>query len=125
MIKIYALIVVLVVLSGVGYGAISYYNDTQERLATLRDNNAKLEVANKSKEEALKTIQSNAEKTNKLNKELQGKLQDAEVYQDDLRRKLQKHDLTRLSEKKPGLVEKKINEGTQELFNDFESITAK
>ena len=65
------------------------------------------------------------EKTNKLNKELQGKLQNAEVYQDELRRKLQKHDLTRLSEKKPGLVEKKINEGTQKLFNDFESITAK
>ena len=125
MIKIYGLIVILVVLSGVGYGAISYYNDTQERLATLRDNNAKLEVANKSKEEALKTIQSNVEKTNKLNKELQGKLQNAEVYQDELRRKLQKHDLTRLSEKKPGLVEKKINEGTQKLFNDFESITAK
>ena len=125
MIKIYGLIVILVVLSGVGYGAISYYNDTQERIATLRDNNAKLEVANKSKEEALKTIQSNVEKTNKLNKELQGRLQDAEVYQDDLRKKLQKHDLTRLSEKKPGLVEKKINEGTQKLFNDFESITAK
>ena len=125
MIKIYGLIFILVVLSGVGYGAISYYNDTQERLATLRDNNAKLEVANKSKEEALKTIQSNVEKTNKLNKELQGRLQNAEVYQDELRRKLQKHDLTRLSEKKPGLVEKKINEGTQKLFNDFESITAK
>ena len=125
MIKIYGLIIILVVLSGVGYGAISYYNDTQERLATLRDNNAKLEVANKSKEEALKTIQSNVEKTNKLNKQLQGRLQDAEVYQDDLRKKLQKHDLTRLSEKKPGLVEKKINEGTQKLFNDFESITAK
>ena len=125
MIKIYGLIIILVVLSGVGYGAILYYNDTQERLATLRDNNAKLEVANKSKEEALKTIQSNVEKTNKLNKELQGKLQNAEVYQDELRRKLQKHDLTRLSEKKPGLVEKKINEGTQKLFNDFESITAK
>ena len=125
MIKIYGLIVILVVLSGAGYGAISYYNDTQERLATHRDNNAKLEVANKSKEEALKTIQSNVEKTNKLNKELQGRLQNAEVYQDELRRKLQKHDLTRLSEKKPGLVEKKINEGTQKLFNDFESITAK
>ena len=125
MIKIYGLIIILLVLSGVGYGAISYYNDTQERLATLRDNNAKLEVANKSKEEALKTIQSNVEKTNKLNKELQGRLQGAEVYQDELRKKLQKHDLTRLSEKKPGLVEKKINEGTQKLFNDFESITAK
>ena len=32
-----------------GYGAYYYYNDTQQRLATLRDNNAKLEVVNKEK----------------------------------------------------------------------------
>ena len=125
MARFYIFLFILVILGGIGYGAYFVYNDTMQRMAVLRDNNAKLEVANKSKEEALKTIQSNVEKTNKLNKELQGRLQNAEVYQDELRKKLQKHDLTRLSEKKPGLVEKKINEGTQKLFNDFESITAK
>ena len=67
----------------------------------------------------------NAEKQLKLNKELSGKLQDAEKYQDELRAKLQKHDLTRLSQKKPGLIEKKINEGTEKLFTDFESVTSK
>tara|TARA_B100001996_G_C18632361_1_gene582266 strand:- start:253 stop:630 length:378 start_codon:yes stop_codon:yes gene_type:complete len=125
MLKVYLLIIVLVILSGVGYGAIWYYNDTQTRIAQLRENNAKLEVAVKSKEDAINTMTSNFEKQAKLNKELSGKLQNAEKYQDELREKLQKHDLTRLSQKKPGLIEKKINEGTEKLFTDFESITAK
>lgn len=125
MIKIYALIVILVVLSGVGYGALWYYNDTQQRLAVLRENNAKLEVTVKAKEKALNTVQENIQKINKLNKELSGKLQEAESYGDELRKKLQKHDLTRLSEKKPGLIEKRINEGTKKLFGDLERITAK
>ncbi len=125
MIKIYALIVVIVILGGVGYGALWYYNDTQERLATLRDNNAKLEVANKSKEKALNTIRSDIEKQNKLNKELSSKLQKAEEGQDNLRAKLQKHDLKRLSLKKPAWVEKILNDGTKKVFNDLESITTK
>ena len=125
MIKIYALIVVIVILGGVGYGALWYYNDTQERIATLRDNNAKLEVANKSKEKALNTIRSDIEKQNKLNKELSGKLQKAEEGQDNLRAKLQKHDLKRLSLKKPAWVEKILNDGTKKVFNDLESITTK
>ena len=47
MLRIYGLLIVLGLLAGVGYGAYYYYNDTQQRLATLRDNNAKLEVVNK------------------------------------------------------------------------------
>ena len=41
----------------------------------------------------------------------------------ELIEKLQKHDLTRLSLKKPGLIEKRINDGTKELFESFESLT--
>jgi len=38
--------------------------------------------------------------------------------------KLRKHDLSRLSQLKPGLVERRINNGTKQLFESFESITA-
>tara|TARA_B100000686_G_C16337078_1_gene735994 strand:+ start:226 stop:585 length:360 start_codon:yes stop_codon:yes gene_type:complete len=119
------MIIVVGLVGGVVYGGYYYYQDTQQRLKTLQQNNAKLEVAVKSKEAALQSVQENAEKQLKLNKELSGKLQDAEKYQDELRAKLQKHDLTRLSQKKPGLIEKKINEGTEKLFTDFESVTSK
>ena len=55
---------------------------------------------------------------------MQGKLDEAERYGDELRKKLHKHDLTRLSIKKPGLIEKRINDGTNKLFDSIESITA-
>jgi len=39
------MVIVLGIVASVGYGAVWYYNDTQQRIATLRENNAKLEVA--------------------------------------------------------------------------------
>ena len=86
MLRIYGLIVVLGLLAGIGYGAYYYYNDTQQRLATLRDNNAKLEVANKQNQETIKMMKENYEKQTKLNNELSAKLKDAEVYGNELRR---------------------------------------
>ena len=69
-------------------------------------------------------MQKNQEKFATLNKDLQMKLNEAEEYGDDLRKKLHKHNLTRLSIKKPGLIEKRINDGTKKLFKSIESLTA-
>ena len=118
-------IIIAVVGSMVATVGLLYYRDTQKRISTLQQNNAKLEVAVESKEAALNEMTDNFEKQARLNKELSGKLEDAEKDQDDLRSKLQKHDLTRLSIGKPGMMEKRINDGTKKLFSDFESITAK
>ena len=118
-------IIIAVVGSMVATVGLLYYRDTQKRISTLQQNNAKLEVAVQSKEAALNEMTDNFEKQAKLNKELSGKLEDAEKDQDDLRSKLQKHDLTRLSIGKPGMMEKRINDDTKKLFSDFESITAK
>ena len=118
-------IIIAVVGSMVATVGLLYYRDTQKRISTLQQNNAKLEVAVQSKEIALNEMTANFEKQSRLNKELSGKLEDAEKYQDDLRSKLQKHDLTRLSIGKPGMMEKRINDDTKKLFSDFESITAK
>ena len=118
-------IIIAVVGSMVATVGLLYYRDTQKRISTLQQNNAKLEVAVQSKEAALNEMTATFEKQARLNKELSGKLEDAEKYQDDLRSKLQKHDLTRLSIGKPGMMEKRINDDTKKLFSDFESITAK
>ena len=45
MTRIYILIIVLGILSAVGYGAFLYYKDTQTRIAVLTSNNAKLKTA--------------------------------------------------------------------------------
>ena len=124
MLKIYMLIFVLAIIGGVGYGAYAYYQDTQQRIATLQQNNAKLETVAKQNETTINSLQESQEKFANLNLELQGKLDEAEKYGDELRKKLHKHDLTRLSINKPGLIEKRINDGTQKLFDNIESLTA-
>ena len=124
MLKIYMLIIVVGLLGGVVYGAYAYYQDTQQRIATLQQNNAKLETVAKTNELTINSMKENQEKFATLNKDLQMKLDKAEEYGDDLRKKLHKHDLTRLSIKKPGLIEKRINNGTKKLFERIESLTA-
>ena len=124
MLKIYILIVVLGLVGGVVYGGWYYYKYTQARIATLTENGAKLEIAAKTQKQTINTLVADAKKYQQLNKELNNKLEHANDYKNNLIAKLRKHDLTRLSQQKPGLVEKKINNGTKRLFKSFESITA-
>jgi hypothetical protein len=63
------------------------------------------------------------EKFAELNKDLQSKLAAANTYKDTLIGKLRKHNLAKLSLKKPGLVEKKINRGTKRLFRSLEIMS--
>ena len=125
MLRIYGLIIVLGLLAGVGYGAYYYYNDTQQRLATLRDNNAKLEVVNKENQTTIKMMKDNYEKQSKLNKELSAKLKDAEVYGNELRKKLSKIDLPAASLNRPKETEERINNASQKVLDMLESITAR
>jgi len=125
MLKVYILIVVLGLVGGVVYGGWYYYKDTQARIQTLTENSAKLEVATQQQEMTINTLVEDAEKSRELNKELNTKLEAANDYKNNLIAKLRKHDLSRLSQQKPGLVEKKINNGTKKLFESFESITAR
>ena len=125
MLRIYGLLIVLGLLAGIGYGAYYYYNDTQQRLATLRDNNAKLEVVNKENQTTIKMMKDNYEKQSKLNKELSAKLKDAEVYGNELRKKLSKIDLPAASLNRPKETEERINNASQKVLDILESITAR
>ena len=123
MLRIYILIVVLGLVGGVVYGGYYYYKDTQARIQTLTENSAKLEQATQTQKQTIDTLIADAEKFAKLNSELQLELVRANDYKNELIGKLRRHDLTRLSQQKPGLIEKRINNGTKKLFESFESIT--
>ena len=123
MLKIYILIAVVGLVGSVVYGGYYYYKDTQSRIQTLTENNAKLETAKAIQDQTIDTLIADREKFDKLNKELQVKLDKANDYKNTLIDKLRKHDLAKLSLKKPGLVEKKINNGTKKLFRSLESLT--
>ena len=124
MIKIYMLLLVLGLIGGVGYGAYYYYKDTQARIAILTENSAKLEQAANTQKQTIDTLVEDAAKYRELNKELNTKLEAANEYKNTLIDKLRKHDLAKLSLQKPGLVEKRINNGTKRLFESLEKLTS-
>ena len=124
MLKIYILVVVLGLVGGVVYGGWYYYKDTQARIAILTENSAKLEQATNTQKQTIDTLVEDAEKYRELNKDLNIKLEAANEYKNKLIGKLRKHDLAKLSMQKPGLVEKKINNGTKKLFESLEKLTS-
>ena len=123
MIKIYILIAVIGLIGGVLYGGYYYYKDTQARIAVLTENSAKLEQATNTQKQTIDTLVEDATKYRELNKELNTKLEAANDYKNTLIDKLRKHDLAKLSLKKPGLVERRINNGTKKLFDSMEELT--
>ena len=80
-------------------------------------------AAKAAQDNTINTLIADREKFDELNKELQSDLDKANSYKNTLIDKLRKHDLAKLSMKKPGLVEKKINNGTKKLFRSLESLT--
>ena len=125
MIKLYAAIALIAILGGVGYAAKSYYNDTQARIQQLAENNATLKAAAEEQQATISQLEETAAVQAELTKDLMKNLQEAEAYSDDLLKKFKKHNLTLLSLRKPGLIEKRINDGTVKIFDDLESDTAK
>ena len=124
MFRIYILIAVIGLVGGIVYGGWYYYKYTQARIQILTENSIKLETATKLQKSTIDTLVADAKKYAELNRKLDIELNKAHDYKNNLIAKLRKHDLVRLSQQKPGLVEKKINNGTKKLFESFESITA-
>jgi multidrug resistance efflux pump len=113
---------ILVLLAGAG-GAFLYVKNLQKNLEIARANVAKLEVAVQTSEASLKLERAETVRLGELNKNLSADLQKAEQYGDELRATLQKHNLTHLANKKPGLIEKRMQNATNKLWDDLESIT--
>ena len=123
MLKIYLLIIVLGLLGGAGYGGWYYYKDTQERIRILTENTVKLETAKKMQDATINAMIEDRERFSALTKELQTNLDKANIYKDVLIGKLRKHNLARLSLKKPLLVESRINNGTKKLWLSIEAMS--
>ena len=117
------MIIVVGLIGGVVYGGYYYYKDTHQRLKILQQNNAKLEVAVKSKDEALNFMTSNFEKQSELNKELSGKLADAEKENSVIRDKLAEGNLITDSIADPKAMEQTINEEVSIIFGALSNST--
>ena len=123
MARLYIFIFVLAILAGIGYGAYYIYNDTMQRMATLRDNNAKLEVALKAKDSTIKSLKENMEKQIKLTQDLNNKLSVAEENNKKISKILAETDIVKNSIADPIASEKKINEEVVNMFNGINAAT--
>lgn len=124
MVRLYAIIFIVAMLGGVAYAAKYYYDTTQATIAQLHENNAKLEVANEENQATITQMREDSVRLNQLADQLNDDLRKAEQYGDELRNTLNKHNLTHLANKKPGLIEKRMQNATDKLWDDLESVTS-
>ena len=114
---------VFVMLAGAG-GGLFYVKQLQSNLEIARLNNAKLESAVETSEASLATLKADNIRLNALSDQLNADLNKSEQYGDELRATLNKHNLTHLANKKPGLIETRTQNATDKLWDDLESITS-
>jgi uncharacterized protein YxeA len=118
------MIIVMGVLGGIFYW---YYNDTQQKMAILHENNAKLETAMKTQKQAIEQYQSDikAVKAEKLVVEKQ--FAESRQSVSDLQTKFNKvskllgaRDLGKMGAAKPRSIEKIVNKGSINVLRCFE-----
>jgi hypothetical protein len=115
-----AMVMTVIATAGMGY---LYVQKLQSDLQTARENVAKMEVAVQISEDSIATLQADVVRNAELSATLQRELQKSEQYGDELRATLQKHNLTALAQKKPGLIENRMQNATDSLWDDLRSIT--
>ena len=115
-----AMAVMMLVLCGAFYW---YYNDTQERIAILNENNAKLETAVAISEETISTLQADFARANEEINRINTEFAAIRAQNNVLADKLAKHDLAVLGSGKPSLVERLVNRGTVNAGRCFEILS--
>ena len=125
MLRVYVILIILSLLAGIGYGAYYYYNDTQQRLATLRTNNAQLESSNKSLEVKITAMEKNIKKQIELTNDLNKSLEEAKKANTVIKDLLAQTDLVKNSLEDPKASEARINEKVDSFFKSIESATSK
>ena len=110
-------------MSAAGYSAYTYYITTQETIRVLAGNNAKLEIAVATNEEALTSLKENyaavMEENNKINKAYA----DIRKQNSRLSSKLADMDLGLLAVEKTDSIERAINTGTINAGRCFEILS--
>jgi len=122
-IKLWITLGIIGILGLAGWAAWYYYQDTQDRLAIMSANLATTELVVETQAATITKMVETATRNQMLTRELQEELANTEDHRNDLLKILQDHDLTRLAVERPGLIERRINDATDEIFDALESDT--
>lgn len=119
--KLYLIIGAVMLTMAGGFAA--YFKWSQEQMQIMAANAAKLETAVATQEATIKQQQADMAKQAETLAVVNDQFAKAQADRDALRDKLAKHELGKLAEKKPGLVESKINKGTDNAARCFEILS--
>ena len=107
-----------------------YFNSSQDKimglttqLETSKQNQLKLESTIQEQNESLERTIANHQMIVGQMEKMTVKNQEYQAEADRLKKKFAEHDLQHLSLRKPGLIERIINNGTQKVATEFASLT--
>ena len=120
----------LVLMGAVGSIGYWYYNDTQERLQILSNNNATLETATQIQTQAIAQMEKDMKAAQQLNIKTEMLFADARAEVENIRVKFNKtsdllgqRDIGTLAVAKPRPVGKILTKGTKNVFRCFELVS--
>ena len=102
-----------------------YVQNLRSQIDVLKSESAVLSASNENLEQTLDETLEARERQSERVSTLQTRLQESEQETNELRRILLDHDLTNLALEKPGLIERRVNDATKNVFDDLESITSR
>ena len=114
------LFIVILVMGGAGYW---YYTDSQARIALLTENNAKLEIAVQTNEQALESLQTDYANAQNEISTLNTAYASIRRQNQQLADKLQEIDLTAAAIANAAAIERAVNRGTENAGRCFELLS--
>lgn len=123
MAKLYLMLLLIGLFSGVGYAGYSYYMWSQETIGTLRENNVKLKTAAETLQNTVNNMKADAEKNAELNRELTKRLQQSQEHLDKLRGVFAKIDLTMEALTNAQGLEDRVNNAVNKLIGRIQDET--
>ena len=114
------MLILMIAMGGVGYW---YYNDTQQRMAILQENNAKLEIAVATNEETINSLESSYASAQEELSTLNAEYQSIRRQNQELADKLQKIDLTAAAIANAEGIQRAVNRGSENAGRCFELLS--
>jgi chromosome segregation ATPase len=119
---------VALLIGGAGYGAHMFVvddlkdkiNSLSNELTTVTQRAETLESAAQVNQDTIRSLQNRLQQQTKQVKELTEIRQNLTRERDQYLSIFRRHDLTQLSRAKPGLIEPRINSGTEDVFRQLE-----
>lgn len=123
MARLYLLIIVLGIVGSVAFAAKSYYEWSEQTIATLRENNVRLVSAAETLQNTVDQMAADAQRNEQLNQNLTRQLTESRKDLNILRSKFARIDLTMEALQDPVNLEERVDRAVDRLIDDIAKET--